>query len=90
MGKRARKTRDTHVRMWLIYTGCGFDLVSRPDIKPIEEDIEKADFPQSFSTANGSVEADEQCPVQIDELSVVAHPYLLPSTRQCCLLATGA
>ena len=70
--KKATCSKDTKVRAWLIDTGCGFDLVSKADVKPIQEYVEPTTLPQTFSTANGAVDGNHQCPIQIDELSDVA------------------
>ena len=40
------------VKMWLVDTGCGYDLVSRRETTLIKRFVSKAKVPITFHTAN--------------------------------------
>ena len=68
------------VRMWLIDTGCGHDLVSHADTVAMKRFIEKAAQPLTFHTANGDTEAHEVVNSFMAEIREEIKPYILEST----------
>ena len=58
--------------MWLIDTGCGYDLVSRNDVTSLTRWIKNApDGGMVFHTANGPTKSDEVVDIPIDELEEI-------------------
>eukprot|EP00969_Alexandrium_andersonii_P055683 2454350-Alexandrium_andersonii.AAC.1 len=49
----------TVVQSWLVDTGCGYDLISRPRAQVLKRCIRRAMNPMQFSTAGGPADADE-------------------------------
>ena len=41
------------VKMWLVDSGCGYDLVSKRETAMIKHVVSKAQVPITFHTANG-------------------------------------
>ena len=68
------------IRMWLIDTGCGHDLVARRELKGLKRLIRQAGIPLNFSTANGEVPASECADLFVKELNETVEPYVLEST----------
>ena len=55
------------VKLWLIDTGCGHDLVARNELKGLRKLIRDADVPLNFFTANGEVPATEAVDLFVKE-----------------------
>eukprot|EP00969_Alexandrium_andersonii_P093716 4139884-Alexandrium_andersonii.AAC.1 len=55
------------VKMWLIDTGCGHDLVAKPHALMPKRFIRRSEKPIAFATANGNTEADEILEVFVEE-----------------------
>eukprot|EP00975_Prorocentrum_lima_P051756 10840085-Prorocentrum_lima.AAC.1 len=59
-GNAAVPAKQQHaVKMWLIDTGCGHDLVTKPHALMLKRWIRQAEKPIAFATANGNAEADQ-------------------------------
>ena len=68
------------IRMWLMDTGCGHDLVSKKEIQDIERFVHKAQEPIIFNTANGKTACDDAVHMFVKELGEEIDPYVLRST----------
>ena len=68
------------VKLWLVDTGCGFDLVSREHARALKRWIKRASKPVQFATANGTTDATEVLELFIDEFNQEIEPYILEST----------
>eukprot|EP00969_Alexandrium_andersonii_P123866 5474012-Alexandrium_andersonii.AAC.1 len=66
--------------MWLIDTGCGHDLVTKPHARMLKRWIRKAEKPIAFATANGNAEAEQILEVFVEEFGQTIKPYILGST----------
>ena len=77
---RKAKRKRSKVKMWLVDSGCGHDLISKREVADSQLDQEQCDNPMGFNTANGSTVAHNVAPLYIDELNCNISPYVLPST----------
>ena len=77
---RKAKARRSNVKLWLVDSGCGHDLISRGEVESSGLDCEDCQDHVRFSTANGSATARQVAPLFIDELGCNVSPYVLPST----------
>ena len=77
---RKSKARGSNVKLWLVDSGCGHDLISRKEVESSDLDCEDCPDHVRFSTANGSTTARQVAPLFIDELGCNVSPYVLPST----------
>eukprot|EP00974_Lingulodinium_polyedra_P083503 8083739-Lingulodinium_polyedra.AAC.1 len=68
------------LKMWLIDTGCGHDLVTKGDAQKMKRFIKRASQPMSFNTANGITHVDEVLKVDVDEFASTVKPYILDNT----------
>ena len=68
------------VKLWLIDTGCGHDLVARRELKALRRLIREAKIPLNFFTANGEVPANEAIDLFVRELGEEIEPYVLEET----------
>ena len=72
-------TKDNPVvKLWLIDTGCGHDLVSRRHALQMKKFIQRASKPITFQTAGGPAPADEVLKMYVDEFGKDIEPYILP------------
>ncbi len=65
------------IKIWLIDTGCGHDLISRMELKDVARFAKKAAIPITFCTANGSTLATEVLPTFVKEFGEEVEPYTL-------------
>ena len=70
----------TVVKLWLIDTGCGHDLVARKELKGLRKLIRQANIPLTFYTANGQVPATDAADLFVKELDATVEPYVLEQT----------
>ena len=68
------------VKLWLIDTGCGHDLVSRRHALQMKKFIQRASKPINFQTAGGPAPADQVLKMYVDEFGKDIEPYILPHT----------
>ena len=68
------------VKLWLVDTGCGFDLVSRDHARALKRWIKRASKPVQFATANGTTDAKEVLELFIDEFNHEIEPFILENT----------
>ncbi|MFM7985455.1 MAG: hypothetical protein ACKPKO_39685, partial [Candidatus Fonsibacter sp.] len=62
-------TECIDVREWLIDTGCGHDLLSKHEVAPYKEFVQKAKSPVVFNTANGSTTTNSVAKIHVKELN---------------------
>ena len=77
---RKARRRKSNVKIWLVDSGCGHDLISKREVRESNLDQESCETPVGFNTANGSTVAHNVAPLYIDELDCNIAPYVLPST----------
>jgi len=68
------------IKLWLMDTGCGHDLVSERDLKQHSHKCRLADKPITFNTAGGPSPSKKTVKISVDELSETVDPYVLKST----------
>ena len=56
------------VKMWLVDTGCGYDLVSKREVALMTRFVEKAKHTSTFHTANGPTVTEDVANVYVKEL----------------------
>ena len=66
--------------MWLVDTGCGYDLVSKRETTLIKRFVSKATVPITFHTANGPTRTDNVANIHGRELEYNITPFLLDNT----------
>ena len=76
----SRKHSKTPVKLWLVDTGCGNDLVGRQEIKSVSNLLRKAPEPMAFHTANGITHATHTIPIRVGELEEVVEPWVLANS----------
>ena len=78
--ERAAATRrlpDQAIKLWLIDTGCGHDLVSRRELSAIKHMIRLAKDVIVLHTANGKAVARDTIDLFVKELGPTVEPYVL-------------
>ena len=65
------------VKMWLVDTGCGYDLVSMREVALMKRFVEKARHTITFRTANGPTVTEDVANVYVKELDEHITPYIL-------------
>ena len=73
------KARRSNVKLWLVDSGCGHDLLSRKEVADAELDQSPCE-PARFNTAGGPTTATTVAPLYIEELRGNIQPYVLSST----------
>ena len=68
------------VKLWLVDTGCGHDLVSREHARALKRGVKRASKPIQFATANGSTDATEVLELFINEFNQEIEPYILENS----------
>ena len=68
------------VKMWLVDTGCGYDLVSKRETAMIKRFVSKAKVPITFHTANGPTRTENIANIHARELDENITPYVLENT----------
>ena len=66
--------------MWLVDTGCGYDLVSKREVVLMKRCVEKAKHTITFHTANGPTVTEDVANVYVKELDERITPYILNNT----------
>ena len=66
--------------MWLVDTGCGYDLVSKRKTGMIKRIVSKAKVPITFHTANGATRTENIASIHVRELDENIMPYVLDNT----------
>eukprot|EP00974_Lingulodinium_polyedra_P118893 11169048-Lingulodinium_polyedra.AAC.1 len=61
--------RNPVVKMWLMDTGCGHDLITRADVLKMKEFAGKVSTSVKFNTANGLAKGVEVVDLFVEELS---------------------
>ena len=61
--------------MWLVDTGCGYDLVSQRETALINRFVNKAKVPITFHTASGPTRTDNVANSYVKELDDTITPY---------------
>ena len=69
------------VKMWLVDTGCGYDLVSKREVALMKRFAIKAKHTITFHTANGPTVTENVANVYVKELSENIAPYILYNTH---------
>ena len=71
---------DNHViKLWLMDTGCGHDLVSKKELATAKHLIRSATMPLLFTTANGTTHANEAADLFVKEFGETVRLM-----RRCC------
>ena len=68
------------VKMWLVDTGCGYDIVSQRETALIKRFVSKAKVPITFHTANGPTRTENIAKIHVRELDGNITPYVLENT----------
>ena len=68
------------VKLWLMDTGCGHDLVSEGEISGHRPELRLANKPMVFNTAGGMAPASRVVDVKVKELNQAVTPFVLKST----------
>ena len=68
------------VKLWLIDTGCGHDLIGKTELKACKALAKRAKVPIMFSTANGQTPANDVGEMFVQELGEAVEPYILEDT----------
>ena len=63
--------------MWIVDTGCGYDLVSKREVALMKRFVEKAKHTITFHTANGPTVTEDVANVYAKELDEHITPYIL-------------
>ena len=71
------------VKMWLVDTGCGYDLVSKREVALMKRFVNKAKHTFTFHTANGPGVTEYVAHVYVKELDENIAPYII-TTRHLC------
>ena len=75
------------VKMWLVDTGCGYDLVSERETATIKRFVSNANIPSTFHTANGPTRTENVANIYVKELDENITPYVLESTPPVPIVA---
>ena len=67
------------VQMWLVDTGCGYDLVSKREVALMKICVEKAKHTITFHTANGPTVTEDVANVYMQELDETLPPIFSTS-----------
>ena len=65
------------VKMWLVDTGCGYDIVSKREVALIKRFVNKAKLTITFHTANGPTVTENMAYIYVKELDENITPYIL-------------
>ena len=65
---RGEPRSKSAVRLWLMDTGCGNDLVDRREIHALRRLIRRSNFPCTFKTANGLTKAEHEAVIVVPEI----------------------
>ena len=68
------------VKMWLVDTGCGYDLVSRREVALMKRFLNKAEHIFTFHTANGPTVTEDVANLHVKELGENITPCILNNT----------
>ena len=68
------------VKMWLVDTGCGYDIVAKRETALIKRFVSKAKVPITFRTANGPTRTDNIANIHARELDENITPYVIENT----------
>ena len=71
------KRSKFQVKMWLIDSGCGHDLVSRAEIAGVKHLVRRASKPLVFNTADGKAPANDSVNIFVKELGEEVSPSVL-------------
>ena len=66
--------------MWLVDTGCGYDLVSKRETPLIRRFVSKAKVPIMFHTANGPTRTENVANIYVKELDANITPSVIENT----------
>ena len=64
------------VKLWLVDTGCGNDLVDRAEVHALRKMFRLSAKPCNFKTANGTTRAEHEVDIRVDELEETVSPYI--------------
>ena len=76
----AKPTRKYYVKLWLVDTGCGHDLVSLKSVRELENMFKTGGSEVVFATANGSTPAKGRVKLQVPGLDEIINRYILADT----------
>ena len=76
----AKPDRRYYVKLWLVDTGCGHDLVSLASVRELENMFKTGGSEVVFATANGSTPAQGRVKLQVPGLDEIINPYILADT----------
>ena len=65
------------VKMWLVDTGCGYDIVSKREVALTKRFVNKAKLTITFHTANGPTVTENMAYIYVKELDENITPYIL-------------
>ena len=68
------------VKMWLVDTGCGYDLVSQREVALMKRFVEKAKRTITFHIANGPTVTEDVANVYVKDQDSHISPYMLNNT----------
>eukprot|EP00974_Lingulodinium_polyedra_P006260 593440-Lingulodinium_polyedra.AAC.1 len=68
------------VKMWLIDSGCGHDLITKSDAQKLKRFIRRASGAVNFRTANGLARAIDVAKLLAKEFGTEVEPYILDGT----------
>lgn len=77
----AKEHPNADIRMWLVDTGCGYDLVSKAEVAKVKELVRKAAKAIVLHTANAKVDARDAIDLFVQELNerIREHPSCVVS-----------
>ena len=75
-----RRPPKSNIKLRLIDTGCGHDLVGKRDVAQLRKFVHPAVEPLFLKTANGSTDANEVIDVTVEGFGEEVQPYILEST----------
>ena len=67
--------------MWLVNTGCGYDLVSKREVALMKRFVEKAMHTITFHTANGPTVTENVANVYVKDLDENITPNVLNNSQ---------
>ena len=68
------------VKMWLVDTGCGYDIVSKRETAKIKRFLSKARCGITFHIANGATRTEDVANIYVKDLDENITPYVLDNT----------
>ena len=68
------------VKMWLVDTGCDYDIVSKRETALIKRFVSKAKVPITFHTAHGPTRTENNANIHARDLDDNITPYMLENT----------